>query len=391
LSRLYAELAVRVGVDVGHGQHVFVQTDVEHASFARDVVDAAYRTGASLVDVYYTDQLVRRSFLEAADEEMLTYSPPWLVQRVESMRELHGAEILVTGHPSPGAFAGIDEKRIGRARPLEYVKRLMAARGKAVAWTIVAAPSTGWAEHVFGTSDLEPLWRAIERVVRLDEPDPVASWREHLAHLRQRAEVLNQHHFDALHFQGPETDLTIGLLDVSRWICGGAKTDDGRSYCANLPTEEVFTTPDPSRTEGFVRATRPFLPKPDVVIDDVSLRFEEGRIVELHASSGEDILRSELESDARAPFLGEVALVSGDSRVGELKTTFFNTLLDENATCHIAYGFSIPRATNFQPGGNTASVHADLMIGGPEVSVEGLDRNGNATPILREDVWLLGS
>ena len=382
---------VRVGANVSVGQHVFVQTVVENAPFARAVAAAAYDAGASYVDVLYADQFVRRSFIEKAEDEMLRYSPPWLMSRVEAMHELHAAEILILGDPTPGLFAGTDQSRLGRAQPRDLFKRLMEIRSieRTINWTIVAAPSAGWAEQTFGTPDLAALWKAIERAVRLDEDDPLASWQEHLARLRERAETLNQRHFDALHFQGPGTDLTVGLLDVSHWVTGDSATIDGRQFCNNLPTEEVFTTPDPHRTEGVVQATRPFTPRPGLVVEGLSLRFEGGKIVDLHASYGEEIVRSHIASDANASLLGEVALVDGDSRVGQLHTTFYNTLLDENATCHIAYGASLPKGTNLQPGGNRATVHSDLMIGGPDVLVDGLDRDGDRTPILRDDVWLL--
>jgi aminopeptidase len=307
------------------------------------------------------------------------------------MNELGAAEILIVGDPTPGLFAGVDEQRLGRSQPHDFVKRLMEIRllERTVNWTIVAAPSTGWAEQVFGTPDLDALWKAMTRVVRLDEPEPVLDWQAHLARLRDRAEILNQRHFDALHFLGPGTDLTVGLLDVSRWVTGDSETTDGRRFCINLPTEEIFTTPDPKRTEGVVRATRPFTPRPGLLVEGLSLRFEAGRIVDLRASRGEEIVRSHLATDPTAPFLGEVALVDGDSRVGQLHTTFYNTLLDENAACHIAYGTSHPKGTNFKPGGNTSAVHADLMIGGPDIVVDGLNRDRNRTRIMRDDAWVL--
>jgi aminopeptidase len=389
--RRYAELAVRVGANVATGQPVFVQAPVEHAPLAREVALAAYDAGASFVDVNYTDAVVRRLFVEAAGEELLSYSPPWLLSRLESAHELRAAEVLLVSPPDPALFAGLDEDRIGRAQPKQYMKRMMEirAREQTVNWTLVAAPGAAWAEQLFGRPDLGRLWQLVEQAVRLDDPDPIGSWRTHLAGLEARADELNRWRFDTLHFRGPGTDLTVGLLDVSCWATCLSKTLDGREYCINLPTEEVFTTPDPVRTEGTVRATRPFIPMAGAVVEGLALRFEEGRIVDVRARSGEEIVRAQLEGDPNAPFLGEVALVDADSRVGRLGTIFGHTLLDENATCHIAYGNAIPKGTNYRPGGNSAPLHADLMIGGSEIDVDGIDPEGHATPIIRDGAWML--
>jgi aminopeptidase len=392
LARRYADLVVRVGANVRAGQHVFVTCAVEHASVARAVTASAYAAGACYVDVHFRDDFVRRSFVEAANDDMLTYTPPWLLDKLEWMHELRAAEILLVGDTNPGVFDGLDERRLSRSQPLELVRRLMEVRlrQRSVNWTIVAAPNEVWAEQVFGTRDLGALWEAVARAVRLDEPDPVASWQQHLARLRDRADALNRAGFDSLHFHGPGTDLTVGLLDVSRWVTGDSETTDAWTFCNNLPTEEIFTTPDPARTEGVVRATRPFIPRPGLVVEGLSLLFAAGKIVEVRATRGEGIVMGHLATDAGAAFLGEVALVDGDSRVGRLKRTFYNTLMDENAACHIAYGASFPKATNFRPGGNESTVHADLMIGGPNIDVDGLDRTGRATPLLRDDVWVFG-
>ncbi|HEX7626959.1 MAG TPA: aminopeptidase, partial [Gaiellaceae bacterium] len=223
-----------------------------------------------------------------------------------------------------------------------------------------------------------------------DEDDPVAAWRGHVQRIGARALALNDMHVDRLHFTGPGTDLTIGLLPESRWQGVESVTAQGISYVANMPTEEVFTTPDFRRTEGVVRSTRP-LALYGQIVKGLEVRFEGGRIVEVRADEGEDVVRGQIETDDQAPFLGEVALVDGTSRIGKTGLTFFDTLFDENATCHVAYGSAYAEAVEggVIDGVNVSTVHTDFMIGGPEVSVDAVTSDGTEVPLLRDDVWQL--
>jgi aminopeptidase len=393
----YARLAVEVGLNLQPGQTLAVNALVEHAPFAQAIARAGYAAGARYVDVLYSDQHVRRAHIESAADADLGFSPPWLVRRLSSLGEEAGALCAITGNPEPELYSDLDGGRVGKARMRELAEESLKLTDGLCNWTIVAYPNAGWAEAVFGEPDVERLWEAVAHTVRLDTPDPVASWREHIARLQVRAATLNERRFDHLRYRGPGTDLTIGLHPESEWQ---AALDEsaGVKHVANMPTEEVFTTPDARRVDGTVRSTLP-LQIQGTIVRDLEIRFEGGRAVDVRAGSAVDVIRTHVATDDGSVRLGEVALVDGHSAVGETGLVFYDTLFDENASSHIAFGASILQAVPWaaelsederhERGVNQSSIHTDFMIGSNELEVDGVTAAGDAVAILRNGDWLL--
>ncbi len=388
LTRM-AELAIRVGVDVQPGQLVVVLGQVENAPLTREIARAAYRAGASFVGSRYTDQHLTRALIELGPEASLSASTPWDVTMLKTLTAERGAYIQISGDPEPDLLADLDGNRVGRARPHDFVVEWgRMVNERLVSWTIVPAPNAGWARQVFGKPDVDALWSAVEKAVRLDRADPIAEWRARLDRLDPIASALTERRFDSLRYRGPGTDLIVGLLPSGRWSSGNFQTVFGRRHVPNLPTEEVFTSPDRRRADGKLRSTRP-LQVSGTLVRDLELEFREGRIVEVRASSGADLIRGQVAIDDGAARLGEVSRVDGSSEVGKLGLTFYNTLFDENATCHIAYGdgfaFCVDDETDREAGLNDSSVHTDFIVGGPEVEIDGREPGGAWVPILRQD------
>jgi aminopeptidase len=396
LSR-YAELAVRVGANVQTGQRLVIVGEPEHAGLVRAVAEAGWMAGAADVECLYLDEHVRRLHAIHAAEDLLDRTPAWM--ETAYLGTEGAALVVMIGDSDPELLAGVEESRAARAEPrrLREIAREQTTR-LATAWTVIACPTDGWARALFGEPDVDRLWQEIAAVTRLDSDDPVEAWRTHVALLADRARLLGERELETLRFRGPGTDLSVGLLERARWLTALSRTSWGQEHVVNLPTEEVFTTPDRTRTEGTVRMTAP-LHWYGSQVDGGWLRFEDGRVVDAGADRGATFLRSKLEEDDGASRLGEVALVDVDSAVGRRGRVFRNSLLDENASAHIAIGSGytepVPGAeamdeeSRAEAGINVSAIHIDLMIGGHEVEVDGVGRGGSVVPILRQGRWML--
>jgi aminopeptidase len=391
--RPLAELIVRFGANVQPGQIVAVSSEPGKEALARAVAEVAYEHGAKFVDLSVFDIHFKRSRALHADPATLDFVPPWYGNRVRALGEERCAVVSLTGPVAPNIMEGVDPARLGRDMLPMVRESVEIVNERTVNWTVAPCPTVGWARLVHPELDpahaLERLWRQIGHVCRLDEEDPVGAWEARFARLGEVASKLDALQLDRIRFHGPGTDLTVGLFPSGRWQHAHVTTVDGILHRPNLPTEEIFTTPDPERVEGVVTATKPLFVS-GAMITGLRVRFEAGRAVEIDADDGVETLRGLSQRDPGASRLGEVALVDHDGRIGNLDTVFFDTLLDENAASHIALGqaldFSV-RDEQDRARVNRSDLHIDFMIGGDEVSVTGMRRDGQEVPVLRGGVW----
>jgi aminopeptidase len=393
LLRRYADLIVQVGANVQRGQIVWIVAEPRAAPLVRLVAAAAYARGALFVDPWYFDPWVKRSRLERAAEETLEFVPDWTPGALLGIGERHGVRISITPQVPPGIIAGIDPGLAGRDALPAVKENFDVINARTTNWTVVPWPSPEWARLVHpGLGDdaaVAKLWEQLEYVLRLDEPDAAAAWHARLAQLHEAGLRIDAHRFDALRFEGPGTDLTVGLLPTSRFASEtpGMQTVDGIVHAPNLPTEEIASAPDPLRVDGIVTATKP-LDVSGTVIENLRVRFEGGRAVEIDGD-GAGALRTRTSTDDGASRLGEVALVDREGRIGKTGTVFFNTLLDENAASHLALGnaYAISVGDEDRDRINRSSIHIDFMIGSDDVAVTGVTADGVDVPVLRGGVW----
>ena len=388
----YADVIVRAGANVQPGQPVRVATELGNERVLRAVADRCFDVGAVYVDAQFIDPHIVRSRLVRAPLETLDSYPRWIGERVLGLGRERAADIWLSGSSERHLLDDVDPVRIGRWRPPGGKESSQTTNDRTVNWTVAGVPSTGWAREVYAElgddEALGRLWDDVAFIARLDADDPVAAWSERAAELRRAAARLNDAQLEAVRFSGPGTDLTVGLLPGSIWKGGSETTVDGIEHIVNLPTEEVFTTPDPERTEGVVRATMP-LELYGARIDGIEVRFEGGRAVAIDAERGADVLRGRVQADKGAARLGEVALVDGETRVGRRGRVFLDTLYDENAASHIALGgaYASAVAEEDRERINESVIHVDFMIGGDDVSVTGRSRDGREVPLLHGGRW----
>jgi aminopeptidase len=393
LERL-ADLIVNFGANVQNGQILDIGTGLGKEELTRAITASAYRRGAKFVDVYYWDPHLKRARVQYAAEDVLDFVPSWYGERTLQLGEERGATISLSGPVEPHLFDDLDPERLGRDVFPRVKEWSTVINDRTVNWCVAPGPSLKWAQLVHpqleADAALEKLWDQVEHVCRLDEDDPEGAWGERSTALKGVAERLSAHAFDAIQLQGGGTDVTIGLLPTSRWIGGGEETVDGVPHMANLPTEEVFTSPDPERVDGVVRATKPLYTQGRIV-EGLTVRFEGGRAVQIEADSDSsaETLRALVAQDEGGTRLGELALVVREGRIGPLETVFYDTLLDENAASHIALGSAYDSAAGDEDRDrlNRSSIHVDFMVGSADVDVTGITRDGERVPVLRGAAW----
>jgi aminopeptidase len=393
----FADLVVRAGVNVQPGQGVILRADTAHLAIARAVTRRAYEVGAAWVEPLWTDGPMRRAAVDHVPAEVLSQSRDWALARTRWWADQNACSISLVGDADPHLFDGADPARVA-AFPLDELvawRRFLLGGNRR--WTAVGAPNPGWATEIYGEPDVDRLWGDVSVAMRLDAPDPAAAWHERAATLAQRAAALDDLELTEIRYVGDGTDLTCGLPAGVRWTGGGMIAADGLPYLPNIPTEEVFTSPDRRRVDGRFRVTKPVVIAGQLVTG-LRVTVRDGRIAETTADSGADIVERHLDTDAGSRWFGEVSLVDKDSRIARAGIVFHNALFDENAGCHVAWGQSFPFAVAGGPamseperaalGLNSAGVHTDVVIGGEGITVTGTGAKGEVT-IIRDDDWVL--
>jgi aminopeptidase len=401
LDRL-AEVAVKIGLQLQPGQDLLLTAPTAALPLVRRIAEHAYKAGAGLVTPLFSDEEITLSRYRFGASDGFDRAAGWLYEGMAKAFAGNAARLAIVGD-NPMLLSGEDPAKVARAskaNSVAYQPALEKIVNFEVNWNIIAYPSASWARQVFPDDEeavaISKLADAIFAASRVDNDNAVAAWEKHNAILRERTEWLNGQRFHALHYSGPGTDLTIGLADGHEWQGGASTAKNGITCNANIPTEEVFTTPHARRVDGHVGSSKP-LSYQGTLIDNIAVRFEAGRIVEAKASRGEEVLNKVLDTDEGARRLGEVALVPHSSPISKSGLLFFNTLFDENAACHIALGQCYSkcfldggRLTPEQiasQGGNKSLIHIDWMIGSGETDIDGLHADGRRVPVFRKGEW----
>ena len=400
----YADLAVRVGVNIQQGQTLVVNAPITSAEFVRMIVKKAYDAGAKLVKVNWSDEIVTRLQYELAADEIFSQPPTWYAGEIIELVE-NGAAVLSVLAENPDLLSGISQDRIATAqktRGQALAKYREYVQSDKFSWCLVAVPTDEWAAKVF--PDLDPteqvhkLWEAIFHTVRVDQENPVEAWQTHLETLASKSAILNAKKYKKLHYTAPGTDLTIELPQGHIWAAGDSTNEQGHRFVANMPTEEVFTAPLKTGVNGTVRSTKP-LSYGGNIIDNFSVTFENGRIVKVSAEQGQETLERLVSMDEGAHYLGEVALVPHQSPISESNILYYNTLFDENASNHLAigsaYAFCLEGGKDMtqeqlsERGLNTSVTHVDFMIGSAQMDINGITEDGREEPVFRNGNWAI--
>lgn len=397
-----AEVAVKVGLGLERGQDLVITAPIAALPLVRFVTKHAYMAGAGLVSTFYSDEETTLARYQYAPDESFDRASDWLYEGMAKAYAGNAARLAISGD-NPMMLAAQDPAKVARANKansIAYKPALEKISNFDINWNIISYPNPAWARQMFPDlpedAAVARLAEAIFTASRINVADPVAAWAEHNANLHRRSAWLNGERFSALHFTGPGTDLTVGLADGHEWHGGASTAKNGITCNPNIPTEEVFTTPHALRVDGHVSSTKP-LSHQGTLIDDIRVRFEGGRIVEAKASKGEEVLNKVLDTDEGARRLGEVALVPHSSPISASGILFYNTLFDENASCHIALGqcyskcflngASLSQDQIKAQGGNSSLIHIDWMIGSDKVDIDGILPNGGRVAVMRKGEW----
>ena len=398
----YAELAVKVGVNIQKGQTLVIGATLDAAEFVRLVVKKAYETGAHNVVVNWNDDTITRTKYDLAPDDAFLEYPQWRAKEQEEFAE-KGAAFMSIISTSPDLLKGVDPERIAnfnKAAGKALANYRKAAQSDKVSWTVIASASPAWAAKVFpdvpSEQQVDKLWEAIFKATRVDVENPVDAWKKHDETLHEKVHYLNEKRYSKLHYKAPGTDLTIELPEKHIWVGAGSVNEKGFEFMANMPTEEVFTVPLKTGVNGTVASTKP-LSYGGNIIDRFSITFESGKIVGVKAEEGEEILKRLVDSDEGSHYLGEVALVPFNSPISQSNVLFFNTLFDENASNHLAigsaYAFCIEGGKQMSSeelaanGLNESITHVDFMIGSAEMDIDGITADGKSEPVFRGGNW----
>ena len=401
LSR-YAELAVKVGVNIQPNQYLYISASTETTEFVRLVTEKAYDAGARQVFVDWSDDTISRLRYEKAPADSFAEFPEWKVMEREQLAE-KGAAFMSIVSQSPDLLKGIEPSRIAdtqKAAGQALDKYRQYVQSDKISWTVIATPSKAWAAKVFPElseeEQISALWTAIFKAVRTDKQDPVQEWINHDNHLHAKVDYLNDKRYRKLHYKAPGTDLIVELPEGHLWCGAGSVNEKGHTFMANMPTEEVFTVPLKTGVNGYISSTKP-LSYGGNIIDNFKLTFKDGRVTEVSAEQGEEVLQRLIDTDEGAKHLGEVALVPHASPISQSGLLFYNTLFDENASNHFAlgsaYSFCIEggktmaREELVKHGLNQSITHVDFMVGSEEMDIDGIHDDGSSEPVFREGNW----